>query len=327
MKLYTPPMPAVIIPVIDLSLSFSVDIEDRKKVAWEIHKACRDTGFFYVSNHGVPPSLMASHLQLARDFFAQTKEQKAEIDVCNSHCMRGYEAMAAQTLDEGSPPDLKEGFLMGVERTADHPDVLAGVPNTGANQWPKKQPAFKQAVNEYTGHMVRLGSHLIRCIALSLELPETYFDAGLADPLYTGRLLHYPPQPADAPFNQLGAGTHTDWGMLTILLQDDVGGLEIENARGEWIKAPYVPDAFIINLGEMVPVLTNGLYHSTPHRVLNNHSGRDRYSAPTFFDPNYFYQVQCVPTCMPRQGVPLHAPTTVGQHIADMYAKTYGTAV
>ncbi len=326
MKLYTPPKPAEFIPVIDLGPSFSLDIEDRKAVAWEIHKACRDTGFFYVKNHGVPPDLMARHLELSRAFFSLPAEVKAEVAVSKSSCTRGFEAMAAQTLDEGSPPDLKEGFLMGVDLPLDHPDVVGGVPNTGPNQWPADPPAFKRQFNEYMGYMVRLGSHLMRCIALSLELPESYFDEGLADPLYIGRLLHYPPHPANAAFNQLGAGAHTDWGMLTLLLQDDVGGLEIENAAGDWIKAPYVQDAFIINLGEMMPVLTNGLYHSTPHRVLNNSSGRDRYSCPTFFDPNYHYQVKCVPTCMPKSGSPLFAETTVGQHIANMYAKTYGRA-
>lgn len=324
MRLYTPPKPAEFIPVIDLGPSFSVDMEDRKAVAWEIHKACRDTGFFYVVNHGVPTDLMDRHLNLAREFFAMPAELKAEVDVSKSPCTRGFEAMAAQTLDEGSPPDLKEGFLMGVDLPLDHPYVVNKVPNTGPNQWPSNPPGFKRAVNEYMGHMVRLGTQLMRCIALSLELPESYFDEGLADPLYIGRMLHYPPHPNTAAFNQLGCGAHTDWGMLTMLLQDDVGGLEIENAAGEWIKAPYVPRAFIINLGEMMPVLTNGLYHSNPHRVLNNTSGRDRYSAPTFFDPNYFYHVKCVPTCMPENGKPLFAETTVGQHIANMYAKTYG---
>lgn len=326
MHIYTPPKAAEFIPVIDLTASFSINLDERKKVAWEIHKACRDTGFFYVSNHCVPQALMASHLQLARDFFSQSKDIKAKVDVANSRCMRGYEAVAAQTLDAGSPPDLKEGFLMGVERPLDHPDVLAGIPNTGPNQWPAHDPAFKAAFNEYTGHMIRLGRHLMRCIALSLELREDYFDDGLLDPLYTGRLLHYPPHPSNALANQLGAGTHTDWGMLTILLQDDVGGLEVQNADGHWINAPCVPGTFIINLGEMVPVLTNGLYHSTPHRVMNNNSGRDRYSAPTFFDPNYFYRVQCVPTCLPLSGEPLHAATSVGEHIVNMYAETYGVA-
>ena len=326
MIVYTPPKPAEAIPLIDLGPSLSGDLEAKKAVAWEIHKTARDTGFFYIANHGVPQAMMDGQLDLARRFFALPLEEKAKVDTRYSTCTRGYEAPGLQTLDDGSPPDLKEGFLIGVDLDDDHPYVRDGVPNCGANLWPEKPDGFRARYEAYVAEMFRVGRHLMSLIALSIDLPEDYFVDGLKEPLFNSRLLKYGPQPANAAYNQIGAGAHIDWGMITILLQDDVGRLEVENAAGEWIAAPPIPGTFVINLGEMVRVLTNGLYHANMHRVLNNHSGRDRFSVPTFFDPNYFYKVSCAPTCLPEDGPPTYPDTTVGDHIAEMYRKTYGLA-
>mgnify|MGYP003648594698 CR=1 FL=1 len=324
MIVYTPPKPAEFIPVIDLAPSFNGDSSACKAVAWEIHKAARDTGFFYISGHGVPRALMDGQLELAREFFSLPLEEKLKVDARHSNCTRGYEAPGVQTLDDGSPPDLKEGFVIGCDLSDDHPYVRAGVPNCGQNQWPQNLPHFRERYEAYIAEMFRVGRHLMGLIAQSLDLPGDYFEDCLREPLFNGRLLKYGPQPVDAAFNQIGAGAHTDWGMITILLQDDVGGLEVQNAAGDWISAPPIPETFVINLGEMVRILTNGLYHSNMPRVRNNHSGRDRYSVPTFFDPDYFYTVRCAPTCMPENGKPDFREMTVGAHIAEMYRKTYG---
>lgn len=326
MIIYTPPKAAESIPLIDLGPSFSGDLQARKGVAWELHKAAVDTGFFYIENHGVPQEMLDGQLALAKAFFDLPLAEKHKVDVAKSNCTRGYEAPGLQTLDDGSPPDLKEGFLIGNDLASDHPYVVAGVPNCGSNQWPDKPVGFRATYEAYIEEMFRVGRHIHRLLALSLDMPEDYFDEGLVEPLFNGRLLKYAPQPENAAFNQIGAGAHTDWGMITILLQDSVGGLEVENADGDWIAAPPIPGTFVVNLGEMVRVLTNGLYRSNMHRVLNNHSGVDRYSVPTFFDPNYFYEVKCVPSLMPENGKPDFPPTTVGGHIADMYRKTYGLA-
>lgn len=325
MIVYRPAKAADSIPVIDLAPYFSDDLEKRKTVAWEVHKASRETGFFYIKNHGIAAERLAQHLQLARTFFDLPPEEKDKVHIRNSACTRGYEPAAAQTLDEGSPPDLKEGFLIGNDLDESHPYVQQGVPNTGPNQWPDQPEGFKDSLNEYVDLMRNLGRTLASLVALSLELPEDYFSKeDLAEPLMIGRLLHYPPQEQQIVANQLGAGAHTDWGLLTMLLQDDIGGLEVLNADDEWIKAPPIEGTLVVNLGEMVRVLTNGLYRSNYHRVVNNQSGRSRYSCPTFFDPDYFYKVKCVPTCMPESGEPDFPETTVGEHIAYMYEKTYG---
>ena len=320
---YSPPKAIDRVPLIDLAASFSPDPAGRREAAAFIRAACRDIGFFYIENHGVPRATLDDILDLARTFFALPDAEKRKVHIRNSPCSRGYEGLTAQTLDEGAPPDLKEGFGIGNDLDADHPYVRAGVPNTGANQWPNTPPDLRRRFETYVDHMLALGRHLGGLIALSLDLDEDYFAEGLQDPMFVSRLLHYPPQPAEAAPNQIGAGAHTDWGFLTLLLQDDAGGLEVRNAAGDWISAPPIPGTIVVNLGDIMPILTNGLYQSTLHRVRNAAPG-DRYSVPTFFDPDYFYRVTCVPTCRPDDGEALTFSTTVGEHVAAMYRKTYG---
>jgi isopenicillin N synthase-like dioxygenase len=321
MILYERPGAAERIPLIDFTAAFSGDPAERKALAWEIHKAARETGFFYLTGHGVLSDLMEGQLEWARRFFKLPLERKLEIRLANSPNMRGYEPVGRQKLDEGSPPDLKESVVFGRELGPDHPLVKRGIPFEGANQWPSGLEGFRPQVEAYTAEMARLGRRIASLLALSLDLPEDYFADGLAEPNCAVRLLRYPPHPVDAAFNQLGAGAHTDWGLLTILLQDDRGGLEVRNADGSWIRADPVPDSFVINLGDMVPRLTNGLYHSNMHRVVNNVSGGDRFSVATFFNPPFDYVFTCAPTCAGLSN-PVPPPCTFGEHIQDMMRRT-----
>lgn len=322
MHIYTPAATAKTIPVIDLTGSFSQDIAAKGAVAWEIHKACRETGFFYVSNHGIPPELLDAQLVCARKFFDLPIDEKLALNVANSASMRGYEPMSSQTLDDGSRPDLKEGFMAGIDGGQAY---TTGGEFNSLNQWPASLPSLREQTEKYIGSMTVLGKHLLGMLALSLDLPEDYFASGLHHPMLTTRLLHYPPQSGVGDGNQIGAGAHTDWGMLTMLLQDDVGGLEVRNADGDWVQAPYIPGTFVINLGDMVPVLTKGLYNSNMHRVLNTAPNRHRYSIPTFFDPGYHYKITPLEHFEGDTSYS-HAERTVGEHIADMYEKTYGAS-
>jgi isopenicillin N synthase-like dioxygenase len=317
---YTPPAAATSIPLIDLADSGSDEIEKRRAVAVEIHKACRDTGFFYVANHGVPLAMMEAQLDSARRFFSMPAEQKREVASTSASGILGYEGLHTQTLDPGSPADLKESFMTEIEPKAPPPD------HHSRNLWPSDLPGFKQQALAYSEQIVGLGRRIASSLALSLDLPEAYFEEALEKPACSVRLLRYPPHPENAAPNQLGSGAHTDWGLITILLQDDRGGLEVRNADGVWIRANPIPGAFVINLGDMIPRLTNELYHSNMHRVLNNVSGMDRYSVASFFNPPEDYLVKCVPTCMPKEGEPKYPPCTVGEHTQEMIIKTYGKA-
>lgn len=176
----------------------------------------------------------------------------------------------------------------------------------------------------YFEAMRRLSERLMNGIALSLNLDETYFDTFKRDPVATLRLLHYPPQRENAAPNEKGAGAHTDWGALTLLLQDDVGGLQVfDKNSGEWIHADPVPGTFVVNLGDALANWTNDLYTSTLHRVVNT-SGRERYSVPFFYDGDADYEVVCIPTCLKLGEQPKYPPVTVEGHLMNMYRKSYG---
>ena len=308
------------LPVIDLSGLRSPHLSDRKAVAAEIRSASHQVGFFYITNHGIPADIIAAMFAQTKRFFDQSLAAKKAVSITQSSISRGYEAIGQQALDQ--TPDLKEGYYIGVDRGPDDPLVQAGTPNHGANQWATLLPGWREHFEAYFAMMQTLSAQLMGGLALSLALNEHYFDALIDNPMPVLRLLHYPPHPVDAMIAQLGCGAHTDWGCLTILLQDQVGGLEVCNADGVWIQAEPIPGTFVINLGDMMARWTNDYYQSTPHRVLNR-SGQERYSIPFFFDPNYHALVDCLPSCCSAETPPKYAPTTAGEHIMEMYRKTY----
>ncbi len=215
----------------------------------------------------------------------------------------------------GGAPDLKEGFYVGAE------EPFGGF-NRGPNQWPVELPTLAPLLLDYHRRMLRLAGRLMSGLALSLALPEGAFADFCRSPVAILRLLHYPPQPPLALGR--GAGAHTDFGAVTILLQDEAGGLEVyDQAAGDWISAPPVPGAFVVNLGDLVSRWTNGLYRSTAHRVVNR-SGRRRYSVPFFLSGAPDYEVTCLPACLAPGERPKHPPITVEAHLRERYRQTYG---
>lgn len=311
------------LPVIAVGGLSSSDPARRRAVGAELRAACLDKGFFYVAEHGIPAGLIDAVFAEAKRFFDQPMDAKAAVDKARSFCNRGYEPLRAQTLEAGAPPDLKESFYIGPELALDDPRVAARRFNRGPNLWPADMPGFRPTMQAYFAAMLDLGERLMRGIALSLDLPEDHFAAFSRDPLATLRLLHYPPQPADAAPGEKGAGAHTDFGGLTLLLQDSVGGLQVQDSGSHrWIHADPIPGTFIINLGDMIARWTNDRYRSTVHRVVNA-SGRERYSVPFFFVGNPDHEVSCLPNCLgPGEGAKYPA-TTVEGHLQEMYRRTY----
>jgi isopenicillin N synthase-like dioxygenase len=177
----------------------------------------------------------------------------------------------------------------------------------------------------YFEEMLALGRRLMAGLGLSLDLPEDYFAAFCTDPMGTLRLLHYPPHRVDAP-TQKGAGAHTDFGGVTLLRQDDTGGLQVwdQGSRG-WIHADPVEGTYVVNLGDMIARWTNDRYRSTLHRVVNT-SGRERHSVPFFYVGNYDHTVACIPTCLGEGERAKYPPTTVEAHLREMYRRTYAKA-
>lgn len=311
------------LPLIDVAGLRSADPADHHAVADRLRAACMQRGFFYVTGHGIDPVLMAEAFDESRRFFDLPTAAKTALDKAHSRCNRGYEPLRGQTLQAGMPPDLKEGFYIGVELPPDDPRVLAGKFNHGPNQWPSGLDGFRPAMNRYFDAMMGLGNQLVRGLALSLSLAPQAFDSFLDGAMGTLRLLHYPPQPPNPHPGEKGCGEHTDFGCITLLLQDDCGGLQVQDAAdGSWIDAPPVPGAYVVNIGDLVARWTNGRYHSTLHRVVNV-SGRERYSIPFFLTGRPDHEIACLPTCLDPGETPRFAPVTVEQHLAECYRRTY----
>jgi len=249
--------------------------------------ACRDTGFFCVTGHGVDPALLASLDGAARRFFALPAADKAELAMARAgRAWRGWFPLGGE-LTSGRP-DQKEGLYFGEELPLDDPRVQAGRPLHGPNLFPATVPELGPAVLDWMSAMTALGHLLLRGIALGLGLERDWFERDLTrEPTVLFRIFRYPPTQEEG----WGVGEHTDYGLLTLLRQDSVGGLEV-HAKSGWIEAPPVPESFVCNIGDMLDRMTGGLYRSTPHRVRLNTSGRDRLSFPLFFDPDFDARIE-----------------------------------
>jgi isopenicillin N synthase-like dioxygenase len=314
------------IPVIDISSTFGGSRSARRSVAGAIRLACETSGFFYISGHRMSADLIERQFAEAAAFFAKPAAEKMTCHIKLAPTLRGYEPPGVQALDPDSPADLKESFSIGIERGPEHPLVLAKIPRHGTNLWPADVDEFKQTSEAYFAAVLDLGAHVMGLIAESLDLPEGYFDEYFVEPNATLRMLRYPPHPAGAAANQLGCGCHTDWGAITLLAQDECGGLEVQTAAGQWARAEPINGTFVVNIGDLLARWTNDLYKSTPHRVLNNVSGRDRYSMATFYDPAYLARIECLPSCLSDGALPLHEPCTAGEHNQQMYFQSRGLA-
>ncbi len=292
-------MTAETIPIIDVSSL--VMGGDTSVVASEIRNACCDNGFFYIEKHGVDSQLQHRLEELSRQFFLLPMETKMKIRMeLGGRAWRGYFPVGVEYTS--GRPDKKEGIYFGAELDQSHPKVRKGLPMHGANLFPDL-PDFKATVIEYLDAMENLGHALMRGIALSLGLDAEYFRQRYTDePLMLFRIFHYPALEGpfsndDAKLQEWSVGEHTDYGILTILRQDTVAGLQVKS-QSKWIDAPPIPGTFICNIGDMLDRMTGGLYRSTPHRVLNK-SGVSRMSFPFFFDPNFDAEVKAINPDMP----------------------------
>jgi isopenicillin N synthase-like dioxygenase len=280
------------LPVIDISPLLGADPSARAAAADEIGRACRAQGFFYVTGHGISENLLADLDGQSRAFFALPDGEKGKISMsAGGPAWRGWFPVGGE-LTSGRP-DLKEGLYLGVELGPDDRRVQAGWPLHGANLWPAGP--LRDTVLAYMAATTRAGQAILVGIALSLDLPATYFrQTYTADPTILFRIFHYPATaPDDGRDYSWGVGEHTDYGLITLLAQDRYGGLEVKGPDG-WIDAPPIENALVVNIGDMLDRLTGGEYRSTPHRVLNR-SGHDRLSFPLFLDPGFDTVVEPLP--------------------------------
>jgi isopenicillin N synthase-like dioxygenase len=273
-------------------LSAAADPEALAELVRQIDAACRALGFFRVSGHGIDPQLLATLDAEARAFFAQPEAVKATIAMpLAGPAWRGWFPVRGEVTS--GRPDRKEGLYVGTDVSPDHPRVVAGTPLHGANLYPPG--ALGPAIDAWMAALRPVADAIMRGIALALRLPADWFEQNLtADPTVLFRVFHYPALPDNDVSEEYGVGHHTDYGLLTLLAQDDAGGLEVRTPDGEWIEVPAEPDVLVCNLGDMLDRLTEGRYRSTPHRARNT-SGRSRLSFPYFFDPSWDAEVVPLP--------------------------------
>jgi isopenicillin N synthase-like dioxygenase len=276
-----------------------------------IDEALVHDGFFAVVGHGVPVETCAAAFDASRRFFALGEADKRRWHIDGWPLKRGFDPIGWQSLDPGMPPDVKESFYLGVEAI-------------GPNQWPDEAlvPGFRAAMTAYAAAMEALARRLMALFEAAIGLPAGHFDDYMRHPTCTTRLLHYPPQPVDAAPGQIGCGAHTDWGALTLLAQDDAGGLQVQRADGGWLDVALVPGAFVVNVGDMMQRWTNDRWRSTMHRVINRASGRDRFSIAYFFDLDAEAVIVPLAACTGAGRPARYPPITAGEHLAEMYRRT-----
>lgn len=309
------------LPLIDIAALYGDDQQAWQQVAAQIDAACRDWGFFYITGHGIAPERIEALTRAAKTFFALPDAEKLLIDITRTAHHRGYGAIATEQLDPSRPSDLKETFDMGFHMAADHPEVLAGKPLRGPNRHPDL-PGWAALMEQHYADMQALAQTLLRAIALALGIERDFFDARFAEPISVFRMIHYPPRHTASSAEQQGAGAHTDYGCVTLLYQDDAGGLQVRNVHGEWIDAPPIPGSFVVNIGDMMARWSNDRYTSTPHRVISP-LGVHRYSMPFFAEPHPDTEISCLPNCSSADNPPKYPPVSSAEYLLSRFADTY----
>ncbi|RBQ92081.1 hypothetical protein VDGD_20421 [Verticillium dahliae] len=311
------------IPIIDIAGAFSDALADRKAVAQQIRAAATTSGFFYITNHNIPASVTDSAQAACLHFFRQPLATKMQAHVGKSRYFNCYKPPGSQRINKSESVDARETFSWTYDPRFDPAaPPLEAIPPAARRflrmedfHWDAARaaaPGFQDAVVRYWRACLALARVLVRCFALSLALPEAYFDAKFAFPDAALALNYYPSLPSaaaaaaqgpsasadegDGPA-EVSIGSHTDFQLFTMLWQDDVGGLQVLNREGQWIRASPVPGTFVVNIADYLQRITNDLYVSTVHRAVNR-SGRERISMPFFFGFGLHESCAVIKSCL-----------------------------
>lgn len=300
------------LPLVDVSALLSGDAIAKQSTADALGKAAREVGFLYITGHGVDAGVIARLQQRAQEYFAQPLAEKMRHYIGQSGNHSGYVPEGEESF-YSSKPDAKEAYDIGFDLA----DSNYRRPMVGANQWPDL-PGFQADIKTYYDAVFELSQRLFEGFALALGLPEDRFTRLVTRPPSQLRLVHYPYNP-DLPADTPGIGAHTDYECFTILLPT-APGLEVLNGDGEWIDAPLVDNAFVINIGDMLEVLSNGTFVATAHRVRK--ISEERYSFPMFCNLDYDTVIEPLPELINANTPPLYTPIICGEHL---YAQTIQT--
>ncbi len=300
------------IPVIDVSALLNETPKGLAAVGAEIRRASEEVGFFYVKNHGVDEALTKAADRAARAFFAQPTDRKMTVKANARH--RGFLSVGEAKMYGKAKVDLKESFVWGLELPESDPDVMAGKVLMGPNQWPEFEPALQRDLYAYYEAIVACGLRLMRGVAAGLGVDPGFFDDRFRKPLARGSVVYYPPQPPEMGADQFGVAPHTDYGCLTLVWQDEVGGLQVRGKSGEWVTAHPIPGTFVVNVGDLLARWSNDRFASTPHRVVNS-SGRARHSMALFFDADHDAVIDPRDLFGAEPATSHYSPVTCGEYV------------
>lgn len=289
------------IPLVDMGPYLEGTPEGRAKVAQEIYRSAHEVGFTYLKNFGMSEDMLEAGFAVAHSFFNSDEKLKVPFSPEVNH---GYTAMQGEALDPSKPADLKETFTCR---------DLSRKPS-GPEYWPN--PQFEAFMRVFYARIVSIASNVMGAFELAMDLPEGYFDERHTGLTQTLRLLHYPPV-TEVAEGQLGAGAHTDYGTLTVLFQDNAGGLQVQGLDGEWIDAPPIPGTVVINTGDLIARWSNDVFKSTPHRVVPRPAAmkNGRQSIAFFSDPDPDVMIETIPSCVTEDNPAKYEPISAGEHI------------
>jgi isopenicillin N synthase-like dioxygenase len=305
------------IPVVDISGLGGADPDRHAQTVKALREASEQVGFLYLSGHGIADGTLDALKAAARAFFALPLEDKMQVYIGRSKNHRGY-VPEGEEVFAGATPDAKEAFDLSIDLEPDDPDHLAGNPLLGPNQWPAGVPGFREAVGTYYNAAFALGRRLLRGFSEALGLPADHLDRFVTKPPSQLRLIHYPFNPGNA--DRPGIGAHTDYEIFTLLLPT-APGLEVMNDAGEWIDAPPVPGTFVVNIGDMLEVWSNGAFPATSHRV--RRVTEERYSFPLFFSCDYWARVEPLPQFVSEARPSRYPAIVAGEHLYAQTAQTF----
>lgn len=282
-----------------------IDLNTTTSLADEINVALSSHGFFRATNPIINQTLLGQVFDAAREFFESADDIKQACTYGSASENFGYQKIATERLDQNSPPDVKETFTMR--------NVINRPP--ADDRWPSE--AFAKLMSAFFNDTLQQALVLQRSLATALGTPDHFFTQYHTGENVTLRLLHYPPTQQALDAGQLGAGAHTDYGLLTLLMQDDVGGLEVLDPSDQWQAVPPVAGSVIVNSGDLLERWSNGRYRSALHRVQPTVGQKSRLSVVLFVDPDSATPVAALPSCVSSTNPAKFPPVTAGEHLLE----------
>jgi isopenicillin N synthase-like dioxygenase len=313
------------IPIIDLEPLFSGDAGGHQKVAQELYQVYSTLGFGLVINHGVPSRVIADIFTASKNFHALTQAEKMQIKY--HRYLRGYLPLNTSTLKNSElgaakKPNQSESYLLLNESPFYNTEKWRDSVLAGKNVWPSQLPDFQMQVMNYYHALLALSKQLMAAFSVALHLPHDYLDQYFTDPNIFLRLLYYPPISKPDSEELYGSAPHTDYGCITLLAQDDTGGLQVKTENNQWLDVPCLDNSFVLNTGQMMSIWSNGRLKATPHRALNN-AQKPRYSVPFFYNCNIDTYVEPLPETVTNTHPITVKPVSYGEHLEKTLRANY----